>query len=73
MKPEVILEEFGGSSVNYAVEVWIDDANDIRHRNSVLHESVWRALKDKGKLIAYPQLDLHLDQNVVDAVAKQKS
>jgi small-conductance mechanosensitive channel len=72
-QPEVLLKEFGGSSVNYSVEVWIDDAIDTRHRNSDLHETVWRALKDKGILIAYPQLDVHLDQNVIDAVAKRNS
>jgi small-conductance mechanosensitive channel len=71
MRPDVLLEDFGSSSVNYAVEVWIDDANDSRRRNSDLHETVWWALKDKGITIAYPQLDVHLDQNVVDAVAKQ--
>jgi len=73
MQAEVFLEAFGKSSVNYAVEVWIDDANDSRRRNSDLHEAVWRALKDKGILIAYPQLDVHLDQDVVDAVAKHNS
>lgn len=69
--PEVYLREFGDSSVNYDVDVWIDEANDSRARLSDLHESVWRALKEKGITIAFPQLDLHLDQNVVDAVARQ--
>jgi len=33
---------------------------------------VWSALKDADITIAYPQLDLHLDQNLVDAMASQK-
>jgi potassium efflux system protein len=71
MQPKVFLEEFGKSNVIYAVDVWIDDANDARRRRSDLHETVWGALKDKGILIAYAQLDVHLDQNVVDAVAQR--
>jgi small-conductance mechanosensitive channel len=39
--PVVYLAEFGESSVNYAIDVWIDDANDSRGRPSDLHEAVW--------------------------------
>lgn len=60
--PVVYLREFGDSSVKYSVDVWIDDANDSRGRKSDLHEAVWWALKDKDIAIAYPQLDLYLDQ-----------
>jgi len=35
-----------------------------------LNEAEWWPLKDNGITIAYPQLDLHLDQNVVGALAK---
>jgi small-conductance mechanosensitive channel len=51
----------------------IDNACESRGRNADLREAVWWALKDKGILIAYPQLDVHLDQQVVDAVGKQNS
>lgn len=64
------LDEFGDSSVNYFIEVWIDEANDSRSRKSDLHEAVWWALKDKGITIAYPQLDLHLDQDVTNAITR---
>ncbi len=72
MKPEVFLEKFGSSSVNYSVDVWIDDANDSRSRSSDLHEAVWWGLKEAGIVIAFPQLDVHLDDNVVDAAARKK-
>ena len=72
MKPEVFLEKFGSSSVNYSVDVWIDDANDSRSRSSDLHEAVWWSLKEAGIVIAFPQLDMHLDDNVVDAAARKK-
>lgn len=68
--PVLYLDEFGDSSVNYSVCVWIDNANDSRGRKSDLHEAVWRALKEKGITIAFPQRDLHLDHEVVKAIAK---
>jgi len=67
-KPAVYLHEFGSSGVVYDVYVWIDDVNEAFTRNSDLHESVWRALKDASITIAYPQLDLHLDQSLPSSV-----
>ncbi len=67
MKPELYLEEFGSSSVNYSVDVWIDDANDSRSRSSDLHEAVWWSLKEAGIVIAFPQLDLHVVPDVAES------
>jgi len=66
----VYLREFGDSSVNYDIDVWIDDAGESRRRRSELHELIWQALKEKNITIAYPQLDLHLDSEVAGAVAR---
>jgi hypothetical protein len=38
--PNVFLEQFGDSGVNFAIDVWIDDANESRSRKSDLHEAV---------------------------------
>ena len=70
--PSLYLDEFGDSSVNYSVDVWIDDANDSRGRKSEMHEAIWWALKDKGITIAYPQMDVHLDQNALNTIANTK-
>ena len=72
-EPMLFLEKFADSSINYSVDVWIDDANDSRGRKSDLHEAVWWALKDKNISIAYQQIDLHLDQNILDAMANKNS
>jgi small-conductance mechanosensitive channel len=69
--PFVNLDGFGESSVNYKVAVWLDDASDSGSRKSDLHEAIWWALKDKGITIAFPQLDVHVDQVPVDAAGKQ--
>lgn len=68
--PVVYLAEFGESSVNYAVDVWIDDANDSRGRRSDLHEAIWWALKEKNITIAFQQIDVHLDHGAVDKILK---
>ncbi len=70
-KPAVYLRDFGDSSVIYAVDIWIDDANESRGRKSELRELIWKGLKEKGIAIAYPQLDLHLDSNVIEAVGRR--
>ena len=62
--PVVLLTEFGNSSVNYQVFVWIEDPWNRRVIKSKLNESVWWALKAAGIEIAFPQLDVHLDKSV---------
>lgn len=60
-EPVVLMTEFGNSSVNFEVSVWIDDPWQARRARSQLHEAVWWGLKDEGVVIAYPQLDVHFD------------
>lgn len=57
--PLILLREFGSSSVNYDVAVWIEDPWRARRLRSTLNESIWWALKDAGITIAFPQLDVH--------------
>ena len=61
--PAVLLTDFGDSSVNYEVFVWTEDPWNIRILKSNLNEAVWWGLKDAGIEIAFPQLDVHFDQN----------
>jgi small-conductance mechanosensitive channel len=63
----VYLHEFGDSSVNYRITVWLDDIGDTRERTSELLEAIWWALKEKGITIAFPQLDVHLDGPAPDS------
>jgi small-conductance mechanosensitive channel len=68
--PVVLLTEFGSSSVNFEVSVWIDDPWQAPKRRSQLMEGIWFALKDHEITIAFPQLDVHFDPPVEDAVTK---
>ncbi|MDH3197295.1 MAG: mechanosensitive ion channel [Candidatus Krumholzibacteria bacterium] len=66
--PVVLLREFGDSSVNWEVSVWVDDPWAMHGGRSKLNEAIWWALKDAGITIAFPQLDLHLDERVENAL-----
>lgn len=61
-EPQILLAEFGASSVNYRIQVWIEDPWFEAVLLSRLNEALWNALKDAGIVIAFPQLDVHLFQ-----------
>ena len=62
--PVVLLTEFGDSSVNFEVSVWIDNPWRLRYYRSELNTAMWWALKDAGITIAFPQMDVHFDPPV---------
>jgi potassium efflux system protein len=70
-EPVVLLTGFGSSSVDWEVSVWIDDPWSARVVLSNLLEAVWWALREAGITIAFPQLDLHLDPDVADALGRR--
>ena len=41
-----------------------------RHATSALHEAIWTAFKARGIVIAFPQIDVHLDTPVVDSIKR---
>ena len=60
-EPVVVMTAFGASSVDWEVSVWCDEPlREARYRSD-LHEAGWWALQDAGIVIAFPQLDVHLD------------
>lgn len=66
--PVVLLSDFGASSVDYEVSVWIKDPWNSRRGRSELREAIWWALKDAGITIAFPQVDVHFDTPVVESL-----
>ena len=59
-RPQVQLKGFGASSVDFEVQLWIDDPWNANTRLSELYKAIWYALKEAGIVIAYPQLDVHI-------------
>ncbi len=66
--PLVLLTEFGNSSVDFEVSIWIDEPWQSRRARSDMREAIWWAFKETGITIAFPQLDLHLDEPVVESL-----
>ena len=58
--PIVFLHEFGDSSIVFDVSIWTPDPWKLRRERSNLNHAIWRALKDAGITIAFPQLDVHV-------------
>jgi len=71
--PIVLLTDFGSSSVDWEVSVWIDDPWIIRRRRSDLNEAMWWAMKKAGITIAFPQLDVHFDPPVIEAFERRRA
>jgi small-conductance mechanosensitive channel len=69
-EPRVLMTNFGNSSVNFDVSVWMDDPWEGPMALSELHQAIWWALKDADVTIAFPQLDVHLDQDVTDPIGR---
>ncbi|MCX4241627.1 mechanosensitive ion channel family protein [Paraliomyxa miuraensis] len=67
-EPEVYLSEFGDNAVIYEIFVWMSDPWRERAARSSLHEAIWWAFKEEGVVIAFPQLDLHLDEDVAGSL-----
>ena len=63
--PQVLLLEFGDSSVVWEAAVWVSDPWRARLLRSQLNEEIWRALAAEGIVIAFPQLDLNLAPEVL--------
>jgi small-conductance mechanosensitive channel len=58
---EVLLADFGDNAVLWDVAVWTSDPWTSPASASELREAVWWALKARGIVIAFPQVDVHLD------------
>jgi small-conductance mechanosensitive channel len=67
--PLVLMTEFGDSAVTFEVSIWIDDPWRMRRAKSDLHEAIWWTFKEERIVIAFPQLDVHLDPGTVDRLA----
>lgn len=59
--PRVLLSEFADNGIELMLRFWIaDPANGFRGVKSDIHVAIWRAFKQAGITIPYPQRDLHI-------------
>ncbi|MCB0748279.1 MAG: mechanosensitive ion channel [Ignavibacteriae bacterium] len=63
-EPEVQLREFGDSSWNMKLRVWIENPNRHYYVRSDLNCAIVRKFKENGIEIPFPQRDLHIRSSV---------
>ena len=56
-----MFKEFGNSSLNLTGRLWTTDVDKRRALLSELHHTIYQKLDEAGIVIAFPQLDVHLD------------
>ncbi|MFC1570609.1 mechanosensitive ion channel domain-containing protein [Candidatus Omnitrophota bacterium] len=66
--PQVLFQEFGNSSLNFDLRVWVLDADDRLRVKSELHQEIDRSFREVNIVIAFPQLDMHL-RSVDDSIS----
>ena len=59
-KPLVRCQNFGDSTLNFALVAWIKNVIKMRQINSDLHHQVFEKLRQNNIVIAFPQRDVHL-------------
>ena len=68
--PQLLMTEFGNHAVNWEVAIWMNDPWIARRAISDLHEAIWWAFKQRDIVIAFPQLDVHLDPSVTASLSQ---
>ena len=58
--PRVMLLEFGDSAVIWETSIWVENPFRAPGMRSQLNQAIWWGLKDAGIVIAFPQLDVHV-------------
>jgi small conductance mechanosensitive channel len=71
-RPDLVVDELGGSSVNLKVRVWVASADDQRTTYYEVTEKAKLALDKGGIEIPFPHLQLYVD-NVEDKIWAQAS
>ncbi|MCG6980644.1 MAG: mechanosensitive ion channel [Deltaproteobacteria bacterium] len=58
--PQVLFRDFGESSLDFELRVWIANVDNMLVVESDLRHDIDRRFRDKGIEIAFPQRDLHI-------------
>jgi len=67
---QVVMVDFASSSVDFQIAIWTNDPWTERGLLSELRFAVWDAFKAADIVIAFPQVDVHLDPPVQSALTK---
>ncbi len=59
-EPRVVFSNFGASSLDFILRIWIDDIDNVLTTESSLRFDIDQAFKTENIEIAFPQMDLHV-------------
>ena len=68
--PRVVFIQYGDSSIDFELRVWIKDPWELPTIRSALYFSIWYKLKKAGIEIPFPQRDLHFRSGEVEVALK---
>jgi small-conductance mechanosensitive channel len=68
-KPVAFMVRFGSSSVDFEVAVWTRMPWFAPRIRSEVNRAIWRAFQEADISISFPQVDVHLDEPVIRAIA----
>jgi small-conductance mechanosensitive channel len=59
-EPQVLFVNFGESSLDFELRVWVSNLDDRFTVKSQLHQEIDQRFRQAGIVIAFPQVDLHV-------------
>jgi len=59
-EPAVIFREFGSSSLNFSLYIWIDNVMEQWEVPSEIREKIVEVFRERGIEIPFPQVDVHI-------------
>lgn len=71
--PLVLLTGYGNSSIDFEVFVWTDDPWAIPRIRSQLLRNIWREFATRDVVIPFPQVDVHADPELLEALGRRGS
>jgi small-conductance mechanosensitive channel len=73
-EPKCFVEEYGDSTVNLELRIWIDDPkNGIGNVKDAVLVAVWDSFHANGIEIAFPQRDLHIKSAVPLEISQEST
>ncbi len=59
-EPAVVFREFGDSSLNFSLYIWIEDVMEQWEVPSEIREKIVNVFRERGIEIPFPQVDVHI-------------
>ncbi len=72
-KPSCLLMGFGDSTINLELRIWINDPqNGVGRIKSELNWGIWKAFREHGIELPFPQRDIHV-KNVLEVKEQEQA